>query len=62
MADTEAVVNQLNECAAKQDFEGAFKLVRETRGELDKRLQPIGTLMLPATGQSTPLTAGANMA
>ena len=31
MADTEALVNQLNECAEKQDFEGAFRLVRENR-------------------------------
>ena len=42
MADTEALVNQLNECAAKQDFEGAFKLVRENRVELAKKLGPTG--------------------
>ena len=42
MADTEALVNQLSECAEKQDFEGAFKLVRENQGELAKSLQPTG--------------------
>ena len=42
MADTEAVLNQLNECAQKHDFEGAFKLVRENQAELDKGLQPVG--------------------
>ena len=42
MADTEAVVKQLGECAEKQDFEGAFKLVRENQGELAKSLQPVG--------------------
>ena len=36
------MVNQLNECAAKQDFEGAFKLVRENRVELAKKLGPTG--------------------
>ena len=42
MADTEALVNQLNECAEKQDFEGAFRLVRENQGELAKKMQPAG--------------------
>ena len=42
MADTEALANQLAECAEKQDFEGAFKLVRENQGELAKSLQPVG--------------------
>ena len=42
MADTEALANQLGECAEKQDFEGAFKLVRENQGELAKSLQPEG--------------------
>ena len=42
MADTEALANQLGECAEKQDFEGAFKLVRENQGELAKSLQPTG--------------------
>ena len=42
MADTEALVKQLGECAEKQDFEGAFKLVRENQGELAKSLQPVG--------------------
>ena len=42
MADTESLVNQLRDCAEKQDFEGAFKLVRENQGELAKSLQPVG--------------------
>jgi transcription elongation GreA/GreB family factor len=42
MADTEALVNQLNECAEKQDFEGAFRLVRENRVELDKIIRVAG--------------------
>ena len=42
MADTEALANRLAECAEKQDFEGAFKLVRENQGELAKSLQPEG--------------------
>ena len=42
MADTEALVNQLGECAEKQDFEGAFKLVRENQAEIAKSLQPVG--------------------
>ena len=42
MADTEALVKQLGECAEKQDFEGAFKLVRENQGELAKSLLPVG--------------------
>ena len=42
MAETEALVVKLNECAEKQDFEGAFKLVRENQGELAKSLQPVG--------------------
>ena len=42
MADTEALASQLAECAEKQDFEGAFKLVRENQGELAKSLQPVG--------------------
>jgi len=42
MADTEALVNQLNECAEKQDFEGAFRLVRENRVELDKKIRATG--------------------
>ena len=42
MADTEALAKQLAECAEKQDFEGAFKLVRENQGELAKGLQPMG--------------------
>jgi len=42
MADTEALVNQLDECAAKQDFEGAFRLARENQVELSKKLRPTG--------------------
>ena len=42
MADTEALVEKLAECAEKKDFEGAFKLVRENQGELAKKLQPVG--------------------
>ena len=42
MADTEALVTQLGECAEKQDFEGAFKLVRENQAEISKSLQPVG--------------------
>ena len=42
MAETEALVGKLNECAEKQDFEGAFKLVRENQGELAKSLQSAG--------------------
>src|SRR5574344_148107 len=42
MADTGAVVNQLNECAEKLDFEGAFKLVRENQAELAKKIQAMG--------------------
>ena len=42
MADTEALVNQLGEFAEKQDFEGAFGLVRENQVELAKRLRPAG--------------------
>ena len=42
MADTEALVNQLAECAEKQDFEGAFKLVRENQGVFAKSLHPAG--------------------
>ena len=36
MADTEALVNELSGCAEKQDFEGAFKLVRENLGLCSK--------------------------
>ena len=42
MADTEAVASQLGECAEKQDFEGAFRLVRENQGEIAKCLRPSG--------------------
>jgi len=42
MSDTGALVGKLGECAEKKDFEGAFKLVRESQGELAKSLQPVG--------------------
>ena len=42
MADTEALVNQLAECAEKQDFAGALKLVSANRAELAKKMQPAG--------------------
>ena len=42
MAVTEALTNQLVECAEKQDFEGAFKLVREHQVELSKSLTSVG--------------------
>ncbi len=42
MAESESVVNKLNECAEKGDFEGAFRLVRENKVELGKKIQPAG--------------------
>ena len=42
MADTEALVNQLSECAEKQDFGTAFRIVRENLGEIAKKMQPAG--------------------
>ena len=42
MADTEALVKQLGECAEKQDFAGAFRIVRENLGEIARKLQPAG--------------------
>ena len=42
MAETEAIVSQLGECAAKKDFMGAFRLVRENQAELAKKVQPAG--------------------
>ena len=42
MADTEAVVVQLGECAEKQDFGVAFSLVRENMAELAKKIRPEG--------------------
>ena len=44
MADTEALATELKACAEKQDFEGAFKLVRENQAELAKSLQPSGVM------------------
>ena len=42
MAETEALVEQMNACATRQDFEGAFALVKGNRDELAKKLQPSG--------------------
>ena len=42
MADTEAVVVQLGECAEKQDFGVAFSLVKENMAELAKKIRPEG--------------------
>ena len=52
MADTEALVNQLGECAEKQDFEGAFRLVRENQVELSKKMRPelVGEALKKTTG------------
>ena len=44
MADTEALVNELNGFAEKQDFEGAFGLVKVNQVELARRLQPVGVM------------------
>jgi transcription elongation GreA/GreB family factor len=46
MADTEALVSQLNECAERHDFEGAFKIVRGNQTDLSGVLQPAGILEL----------------
>jgi transcription elongation GreA/GreB family factor len=42
MADTKAAVAQLGECAEKQDFDGAFALVKANRVELAKQMQAEG--------------------
>ena len=42
MADTKAAVAQLGECAERQDFEGAFALVKANRAELAKQMQAEG--------------------
>ena len=42
MADTQALVQQLNEFAEKQDFEGAFKLIRDNQKDIAKYLNPAG--------------------
>ena len=42
MADKEALVSKLNECAEKQDFDGAFRLVKENQADLEKCLTPAG--------------------
>ena len=38
MADTKAALSQLGECAERQDFEGAFALVKANRAELAKQM------------------------
>ena len=40
MADTETLINKLNECAEKQDFDGAFRLVKENQAVIAKNLTP----------------------
>lgn len=42
MADTEALVNELNGCAERGDFETAFGLVRKNLGEVARKLEPTG--------------------
>ncbi len=42
MAVSEALMNQLVACAEKQDFDGAFRLVRENQTELGTSLKSIG--------------------
>ena len=42
MAEKEALADRLGEFAEKQDFEGAFGLVRENQAALAKSLQPAG--------------------
>ena len=39
MPITEELAGKLKECAEKQDFEGAFSLVRSNQSELAKQLQ-----------------------
>ena len=42
MPITEELAGKLKECAEKQDFEGAFRLVRSNQSELAKQLQSGG--------------------
>ncbi len=42
MSDTETLVNQLNDCAERRDFEGALALVRGNQAEFAKLLKPAG--------------------
>ena len=42
MEEKGALSDRLTEFAARQDFEGAFRLVRENQGELARTLQPAG--------------------
>jgi transcription elongation GreA/GreB family factor len=46
MADTEALIEKLDECARKHDFEEAFKIVRGNQAGFMKNLQPAGVLEL----------------
>lgn len=46
MADTEALIEKLDDCARKHDFEEAFKIVRGNQAEFTKNLQPAGVLEL----------------
>ena len=40
MADMQELAVKLNECAEKQDFEGALKLIRANQAEIAKNLKP----------------------
>ena len=40
MGNTDALKEQLAECATKQDFEGAFRLVRENQAEFARFATP----------------------
>jgi transcription elongation GreA/GreB family factor len=42
MPISEELANKLNECVERQDFEGAFGIVRSNQGELAKQLHGIG--------------------
>ncbi len=42
MADTESLVNQLNGCAERHDFEGAFALIKGNRDDFSKVLKAEG--------------------
>ena len=42
MVDTEAFAEKLNEFAEKQDFDGAFRLVKGNQAEIAKCLNPAG--------------------
>ena len=42
MADTEALVNELNGCAERGDFAAAFGLIRANLGDFARKLEPTG--------------------